>query len=458
MAGMIDSAFFGDLYSTAEMRAVWSDRAMIQRWLDVEAALARAEARWGSSRRPRPRRSAGRPASTSWTSAEMKRELEEARHPIMPLIRCLARACEPEAAEFIHWGATTQDVLDTGLVLQLRDAHAIVTRDLGEIRRLLGALARRHRDTVQAGRTHGQQALPITFGYKVAVWAAEVDRHQARLAQLEPRVFRGQLAGGVGTLASIGERGFELQALFCEAISGWPSRRSPGTRPGTGVAEAVCAYALVGGTLAKIAGEVIDLQRTEVAELEEPFHRGKVGSSTMPHKRNPSACEHVVALGRLLHAQVAPALQSLVAAHERDKRSGVTEQAILPEASCLLAAMLHATGSILAGLHVYPERMRENLGLLDGLLLSEAVMLALGRHIGRQRAHEVVYELCMDAVEKRAPFRQLLLEDPRVNPYLGEADLDALLDPARYTGLAARFVDRVAPADGPEAAPRRATS
>jgi adenylosuccinate lyase len=211
------------------------------------------------------------------------------------------------------------------------------------------------------------------------------------------------------------------------------------------MAEAVCVYALVGGTLAKIASEVVDLQRTEVAEIAEPFPRGKVGSSTMPHKRNPSTGEQVVALGRLLHAQVAPALQSLVSAQERDKRSGAAEQAILPEASCLLSGMLDGVRSILGGLRVYPERMRENLGLLDGLLLSEAVMLALGRHIGRQRAHEVVYELCMDAIERRVPFRRLLLEDPRVNPYLGETDLDALLDPARYTGLAGRFVDRVAP-------------
>jgi adenylosuccinate lyase len=444
MAGMIDSTFFGDLYSTAEMREVWSDRSMIQRWLDVEAALARAEARLGIVPPAAAEEIARKARVELLDLGEMKQELERARHPIMPLIRCLARACEPEAAEFIHWGATTQDVLDTGLVVQLRSAHAIVTRDLGEVRRLLGGLARKHRDTVQAGRTHGQQALPITFGFKVAVWAAEVDRHLRRLAQLEPRVFVGQLAGGVGTLASIGERGLELQALFCEDLGlavpeiAWHTARD-------GVAEAVCVYALVGGTLAKIANEVIELQRTEVAEVEEPFHRGKVGSSTMPHKRNPSACEHVVALGRLLHAQVAPALQSLVSTHERDKRSGVAEQAILPEASCLLAGMLRGTQGILAGLHVYPERMRENLEILEGRLVSEAVMLALARHIGRQRAHEVVYELCMDSAEARVPLRRLLLEDPRVKPYLGEADLDALLDPARYTGLAARFVDRVAP-------------
>ena len=444
MAGMIDSSFFGDLYSTAEMRAVWSDRAMIQRWLDVEAALAGAEARLGIIPADAAAEIGRRARVDLLDLDEMKRELEQARHPIMPLIRCLGRACLPDAAEFIHWGATTQDILDTGLVLQLKDAHAIVTRDVAEIRRVLGALARRHRDTVQAGRTHGQQALPITFGYKVAVWAAEIDRHRERLRQLEPRVFRGQLAGGVGTLASIGDRGLELQALFCEGLGlgvpeiAWHTARD-------GVAEAVCAYALVGGTLAKIANEVIDLQRTEVAEVEEPFHRGKVGSSTMPHKRNPSACEHVVALGRLLHAQVAPALQCLVSAHERDKRSGVTEQAVLPETCCLLAGMLRATQAILAGLHVYPERMRANLGLLDGLLVSEAVMLALARHVGRQRAHEIVYELCMDAVEGGKPLKGLLLGDPRVTPYLGEAALDALLDPSRYTGLAGRFVDRVAP-------------
>jgi 3-carboxy-cis,cis-muconate cycloisomerase len=417
---------------------------MIQRWLDVEAALARAEARLGIIPAPAADEISRKARVELLDLEEMKRELERTGHPIMPLIRCLGRACEPAAGEVLHWGATTQDVLDTGLVLQLRASHAILTRDLGEVRRLLATLARRHRDTVQAGRTHGQQALPITFGYKLAVWVAEADRHLERLAQVGPRIFRGQLAGAVGTLASIGEQGLELQALFCEELGlavpeiAWHTARD-------GVAETVCVYALVGGTLAKIANEVIDLQRTEVGEVEEPFHRGKVGSSTMPHKRNPSACEHVVALGRLLHAQVAPALQSLVSAHERDKRAGVTEQAVLPDSSCLLAGMLRATQGILAGLHVYPERMRENLGLLGGLLASEAVMLALARHIGRQRAHEVVYELCMDAVEGRVPLRRLLLEDSRVKPYLGETDLDTLLDPACYTGLAARFVDRVAP-------------
>jgi adenylosuccinate lyase len=449
MASLIDSPLFGDLASTAEMRAVWEDRAMVQGWLDVEAALARAEAALGII----PREHAeeiGRKARVELLDlGRMKRYLEEMRHPIMPLVRCLQEVCEPPAGESIHWGATTQDIMDTALVLQLQAAHAIVVRDLSRTRALLCDLARRHRQTLQAGRTHGQQALPITFGYKLAVWAAEVERHLTRLGQMVPRVFRGQLAGAVGTLASLGEPGLRVQELVCAELGlhvpdiAWHTARD-------GIAEAVCAFALVGGTLAKIANEVIELQRSEVAEVEEPFHHGKVGSSTMPHKRNPSMAEGVVATGRLLQAQVGPALQGLVSVHERDKRGNQAEQGFVPEACCLLSGMLAGVNRILGGLIVYPERMARNLGRLQGLLLSESVMLALGRKIGRQQAHEVVYEICMQAFEAERPLRDLLLADRRVSAHLGPAEVDALLDPARYTGLAAEFVDRVA---GPGTSP-----
>jgi 3-carboxy-cis,cis-muconate cycloisomerase len=440
---VLDSILFRDAFGTPRARAIFSDHALISRYAEVEIALARAEARCGVIPAEAAAEIAARTNVDAFDFELLRKETDIVGYPILPVVHQMAKQCG-EAGRYVHWGATTQDIMDTAVVLQVRDALTLIDEDLDELRRILRDLAQRYRDTPMPGRTHLQQALPITFGYKLAVWVAEADRHLERLSQFGPRVFRGQLAGAVGTLASIGEQGLELQALFCEELGlavpeiAWHTARD-------GVAETVCAYALVGGTLAKIANEVIDLQRTEVGEVEEPFHRGKVGSSTMPHKWNPSACEHVVALGRLLHAQVVPALQNLVSAHERDKRTGVTEQAVLPEASCLLAGMLRATRGILAGLHVYPERMRENLGLLGGLLASEAVMLALARHIGRQRAHEVVYELCMDAVEDRMPLRGLLLEDPRVNPYLGETDLDTLLEPARHTGLAARFVDRVTP-------------
>ncbi|HXH81339.1 MAG TPA: adenylosuccinate lyase family protein, partial [Candidatus Tectomicrobia bacterium] len=411
MASLIDSPLFGDLVSTAEMRAIWDDRAAVQRWLDVEAALARAEAAEGIVPAAAAEEIARCARVERLDLAEMKRLLGEMKHPIMPLIRCLQRVCEPSAGEWIHWGATTQDIMDTGLVLQLRDAHRLIVRDLGRVRARLLALAARHRDTVQAGRTHGQQALPITFGYKVAVWAAEAGRHLERLAALEPRVFRGQLAGAVGTLASLGEAGLAVQARVCAALGlgvpdiAWHTARD-------GIAEAVCVYAQVGGTLAKIANEVIALQKSELAEVEEPFHMGKIGSSTMPHKRNPSTAEGVVAAGRLLAAQVGPALAGLVAEHERDKRGNLAEQGFVPEACCLLAGMLAHTERILAGLRVDAARMARNLALLGGLLLSESVMLALGRKIGRQRAHDLVYEHAMHAVERGVPLRDLLLADP----------------------------------------------
>ena len=442
MASVIDSPLFGDLWSTAEMRAVWSDEATVQRWLDAEAALAQAEAELGIIPRAAADDIARNARVERLDLGAMKRHLDHMKHPIMPLIRCLQDVCDPAAGEWIHWGATTQDIMDTGLVLQLKAAHAIVTRDLARIGELVAGLARRHQHTVQAGRTHGQQALPITFGYKLAVWAAEVRRHQARLDALAGRVFRGQLAGAVGTLASIGADGVRLQERYCARLGldvpeiAWHTARD-------GIAEAVCVLALVGGTLAKIADEIIGLQRTEVAEVEEPFHMGKVGSSTMPHKRNPSACEGVVAVGRILQAQVGPALTGMLASNERDKRGNLAEAAFVSEACCLLGGMLAAMHKVLGGLRVHPGAMARNLERLGGLLLSENVMLALGRKLGRQQAHEIVYALCMRAVEEQRPLKPLLLEDPRVSAHLAEAEIDALLDPARYTGLAAQFVDRV---------------
>jgi 3-carboxy-cis,cis-muconate cycloisomerase len=442
MATTIDSVLFGDIWSTAEMRAIWSDEATVQRWLDVEAALARAQAELGIIPREHADEITRKARVELLDLNEMKRELHRTRHPIMPLIRIFQRVCDPAAGEWIHWGATTQDIMDTGLVLQLQAAHAIIVRDLARVDALLRDLARRHRNTVQAGRTHGQQALPITFGYKVAVWTAEVHRHQDRLAHMEPRVFRGQFAGAVGTLASIGPRGFELQERLFAALGlavpeiAWHTARD-------GIAEAVCVYALIGATLAKVADEIITLQRTEIAEIEEPFQIGKVGSSTMPHKRNPSMCEGVVALGRILQAQVAPALAGMLAMNERDKRGNLAESAFLAETCCLLAGMLATMTAVLRDLRVHPDVMSGNLDRLRGLLLSENVMLALGRKIGRQRAHEILYEVCMRAVEEHVPLKGLLLKDARVMPHLTEREIDDLLDPARYTGLAAELVDRV---------------
>ncbi|MCC6195122.1 MAG: adenylosuccinate lyase [Burkholderiales bacterium] len=442
MATMIDSPLFGDLFSTEEMRRIFSDETTIQRWMDVEAALARAEAKLGIIAQEAADEITRKCRVELIDMAEMKRQLVHTHHPIVPLIRCYQKICDPAAGELLHWGATTQDIMDTGAVLQLKDANAVVVRDLTHTLELLKDLASRHKHTIQAGRTHGQQALPITFGYKVAVWAAEVKRHLQRIEQMSARVFQGQFGGAVGTLASIGEPGLRLQELMFADLDlavpeiAWHTARD-------GLAELVCVYAMIGGTLAKMMNEVVTLQRSEIAELEEPFHMGKVGSSTMPHKRNPMMSEGVIAVSRLLAMQVGPALATMQAEHERDHRGWQSEWSFLPESCCMLGGMLFWTNKVLAGLQVSAESMQRNLEVLHGLLLSENVMLALGSRIGRQEAHEVAYELCMEAFEKRVPLKGLLMHDVRVSRHLTERQIDELLDPARYTGLSAQFVERV---------------
>jgi len=442
MASMIDSPLFGGLFTTEEMRKVWSDETTIQKWLDVEAALARAEARLGIIPQKHAKEITRKARVELIDMEEMKRQLFFTHHPIMPLIRCFQKVCSGGAGEFIHWGATTQDIMDTGAVLQLRDANDLIVRNLKENYRLLAKIANRYKNTVQAGRTHGQHALPITFGYKVAVWASEIKRHLQRIQQFSPRVFQGQFAGAVGTLASIGAPGFRLQKLMFADLRlavpeiAWHVARDT-------IAEVVFVYAMIGSTLTQVCNEIVGLQRTEVSEVEEPFHMGKVGSSTMPHKRNPMMSEGVIALSKLIHAQVGPALVDMIAENERDQRGWMAEWSFLPETCCLLSGMLFWTNKVLDGLIVYPENMTRNLDVLHGLLLSENVMLKLGEKIGRQASHEVVYELSMEAFEKRVPLKSLLLKDKRVNKYLTEKQIDQLLDPTKYTGLAAKFVERV---------------
>jgi adenylosuccinate lyase len=442
MATMIDSPLFGDLFSTAEMRGIFSDEATVQRWMDVEAALARAQATLGIVPQQAADEITRKCRVELIDMAEMKRQLAHTHHPIVPLIRCYQKICDAVAGEFLHWGATTQDIMDTGAVLQLKAANAVVVRDLSRTLELLKDLAVRHKSTIQAGRTHGQQALPITFGFKVAVWAAEVRRHLERIDQMSLRVFQGEFAGAVGTLASIGEPGFRLQELMFADLGlavpeiAWHTARD-------GLAELVCVYAMIGSTLAKMMNEVVTLQRTEIAELEEPFHMGKVGSSTMPHKRNPMMSEGVIAVGRLLNMQVGPALADMQAEHERDHRGWQSEWSFLAESCCMLGGMLFWTNNVLTGLQVHGENMQRNLDVLHGLLLSEKVMLALGAKIGRQEAHEVVYELCMEAFEKSVPLKTLLLRDTRTSRHLTERQLTDLLDPRHYTGLSEKFVERV---------------
>lgn len=439
---IIDSVFFKDQYGTDEMRRVFDDEALLQRWLDVEAALARAEARLGLIPAAAADEISRKARVEFMDIPAITREIETTNHPIVPLIRTLQRACDGDAGQYIHWGATTQDIMDTAVVLQLKEAHRLIRRDLLEVEDVLLDLAVRHRDTLMPGRTHGQHALPMTFGYKVAIWAAEVRRHLDRMMAYQSRVFVGQFAGAVGTLASVPEHGLEIQRLMMDDLGldvpliAWHTARD-------GFAEFVATLGLITATLGKIADEIISLQRTEVAEVEEPFVMGKVGSSTMPHKRNPMICESIVGLSRLVRQSVPLAIEAMGHTHERDWALVQMEWAFIPEACILTAGALAQTLRVLRGLIVYPDQMARNVDMLRGLILSEAVMLRLALKMGRQDAHDLVYRASMAAHERDLSLKDALLAEPDVAARMTPEEIDALLDPAAYTGLSGVFVDRV---------------
>lgn len=439
---IFDSQFLKDLYGTPEMRAVFDDMHLLQKWLDTEVALAQAQAELGIIPDSAAVEIARRARAEELDLTRLKQLIDQTVHPIVPVIRLLQQACEGDAGEYIHWGATTQDIMDTAMVLQIKEAILIIEERLERFAAVLSESAAKYRDLPMAGRTHGQQALPITFGFKVAIWLAEVERHRERLTQCKPRVLVGEFGGAVGTLASVSEYGLQIQQGMMNRLGlgvptiAWHSARDT-------LAEFAMILSLITATMGKIAHEVISLQRTEIAEVEEPFNEGKVGSSTMPHKRNPMLSEAIVALARLGMRIPSIALDAMIQEHERDWAGDHMEWAYLPEICIMTDGALHLTIRVISGLLVYPDRMRFNLNKTNGLMLSEAVMLVLALKVGRQTAHEIVYECAMQSIEKNLPFKQTLADHTVIALHLTVQDIERLLDPIHYTGLSGQFVDRV---------------
>lgn len=437
---VVDSILFRDAFGTAKMRALFSDFALVQRYIDVEVALAKAEARLGVIPSDAAEMIARESTIDRIDFEHMREETDIVGYPILPLVHQLVGMCG-EAGRYVHWGATTQDIMDTAVSLQVRDALDLIDSDIRDLRTILVGLAKKHRDTPMAGRTHLQQALPITFGYKVAIWLAMFDRHQQRLAELRPRVAVVGFAGAAGTLASLGDKGFEVQkALADELKLGVPATTWHVARDG--FAEAVNLLTLVTGSLGKIALDIMIMASTEFAEVYEPFVKGRGASSTMPQKRNPISSELMLAAAKAVRQQAGLMVDAMIQDFERATGPWHAEWIAIPESFILSAGALHQAKFALGGLIVDTERMKHNLGITRGLIVAEAVMMGMAPFTGRQQAHNIVYDACRTVNEKGGTLAEALAALPEVTRHFDRAAIDRMTDPANYLGLAPQMVDR----------------
>jgi len=441
-ATALDSSIFRDIFSTAAMRNVFSDEYRVQCYLDIEAGLARAQARLGIIPKEAAEEIVRHCKADDFDFALLKKQTERIGYPVLPVVQQLVKKCRDGLGEWCHWGATTQDITDTATVMQIRAALELVEGEIVAISKALASLAKRYRDTPMAGRSNLQQAVPITFGFKAATLLAGFQRHRARLKEVRQRVLVGEFGGAAGTLSSLGTDGLKVQAeLMKELKLGQPAIAWHTMRDN--FAEVGCFLGLVTGTLGKIATDVKLMMQTEVEEVFEPFAEGRGSSSTMPQKRNPISCNYIIACTSMVRQNVAALLDAMVEDHERSTGPWEIEWISMPEIFLLAAGALNQARFLVEGLEVDPKRMRANLDLTRGMIVSEAVMMGLGPYLGRQRAHDLVYDICRKAITTGGSFLDLLAADPEISPHLGRDALAKLVDPANYLGLAGEMVDRV---------------
>lgn len=441
-ATIIDSRIFQGIFSSDAMRQVWSDENRTQKYLDIEAALARVQARLGLI----PQQAADEIVSHCRLEQidmdKLRAQTERIGYPILGVVSQLNALCRDKLGEYCHWGATTQDITDTATVLQIREALALVDAELGGIADALARLAREHRDTPVIGRSNLQQAIPVTFGYKMAGLLSAVQRHRERLAQLRPRVLVGEFAGAAGTLASLQKGAMETQAGLCaelglaQPVIAWHTIRD-------NIAEVGAFLGIVGGTLGKLSMDVKLMMQTEVGEVFEPYHHGRGSSSTMPQKRNPIASCYIHAAISVVRQHAAALMDAMVADHERSTGPWEIEWIVLPEAFCLMAGALKQSRAVLEGLEVDAAAMRRNIDMTHGLVMSEAVMMGLGPYIGREYAHDLVYDICREALKQQRPLLDLLCENAEISRHVDRAALARMCDPANYLGQSGVMVDRV---------------
>src|SRR6516165_3577096 len=438
----VSSGIFRDIFSSEAMRRIFADENRVQKYLDIEAALARAQARLGIIPQEAAEEICRHCDAKEYDFAKLKSQTERIGYPVLPVVQQLVALCRDGLGEWCHWGATTQDITDTATVMQIGEALVLIERHLDGITGALAALARQYRDTPMAGRSNLQQAVPITFGYKMATLLDAYERHKQRLDELRPRVLVGEFGGAAGTLSSLGKDGLKVQTeLMKELKLGQPDISWHTVRDR--IAEVGCFLGLVTGTCGKIAFDVKLLMQTEVEEVYEPFHQGRGSSSTMPQKRNPISSVYITAQTAMVRQLVAALLDAMVEDHERATGPWEIEWIAVPEIFMLSAGALAQTRFVVEGLQVNEKRMRDNIGITKGLLMSEAVMMGLGAAIGRNRAHDVVYDICREVVKTGRPLIDLLAENKEISKHASRKQLEKMVDPTNYLGVAGEMVDRV---------------
>jgi 3-carboxy-cis,cis-muconate cycloisomerase len=446
-ATLLDSNVFKDIFTTAEMRHVFSDEFRTACYLEIEAALARVQGRLGIIPQEAADEIIKKCKVENIDFAKLKATTERIGYPILGVVQQIVALCDKGLGEWCHWGATTQDITDTTAIMQIRAGLDLIEADMEKIAAALADLSKRYRDTPMAGRSNLQQAVPLTFGFKCACLLAAMQRHRERLKQLRPRVLAGEFGGAVGTLASIGKDGLKVQeGLMKELKLAQPEIAWHTVRDRIG--EVGGFLAGITGTCGKVSMDVKLLMQTEVAEVYEPFHEGRGSSSTMPQKRNPIASLYIHANAAVVRQHAASLYEAAVADHERSTGPWEIEWIALPEIFLLAAGCLRQTRDVLTGLEVDAARMRANLDLTNGAIVSEAVMMGLGPYLGRQRAHDLVYDICRVAAVENKPLVDLLAKDKDISKHVPRAELEKMCDPASYLGLAGEMVDRVLAAEG----------
>jgi len=422
-------------YGSPEMREIFDEENRLQRMLDVEAALARAQAKVGDI--PASDAAAiSKKASVRNVRLDRVKQIEaKTKHETVAVVEALSEACG-RSGRYVHLGATSSDILDTVAALQVRDALKLVMKRLDRLEETLLTQAQKYAETLCVGRTHGQHALPITLGLKFAVWLREVSRHISRLRECTPRVVVGKLTGAVGTMAGLGDHAIEIQNLVMEDLGLGSAEVTTQILQRDRHAELVCALANLASSIDKFSTEIRNLQRTEIDEAREPFDvKAQIGSSAMPHKMNPRISENISSVAKVVRSLVQPSLESVVTWHERDLTQSAAERFTIPEAFILADHMLLSIHQVLSGLVVSPDRMARNLDLTGGMELSEALVTALvKKDVERPKAFRLVRSIAIESASHQRPFRELVGENNAVVRRLSRKELESVFDPKNYLG------------------------